>query len=343
MGLARPLAAPSVLFLTANTEDYLSDALFHGLRMLLGERVVDFPKKEISYRAYPRLNEIYGHGFTLYGLLDDLPLDRTLVLDRARAGGYDLIVFADIWRYFGAFVELLPSLGLSRVAILDGADHPAPYPYAPALWRVRGWRNLPRAHTRGTYFKRELTPRTARYRYFMLVPASLANRFSFARALRPIAFSIPEEKIVDEPPPKTKQFPKHVVDSEVASRIDATGEYAFEHEDDYYDDLRASRFGITTRRAGWDCLRHYELAASGCVLCFRDLDRKPPRCAPHGLEAGRNCLNYRDADELFRKIDALTEEEYAGLQAAALDWARENTTRRRAQEFLQTLGFAVAA
>jgi hypothetical protein len=340
MGIARRLDPPSVLFLTSNTEDYLSDSLFHGLRTILGDRVLDFPKNEISYRSYPRLREIYGHGFTLYGLLDDLPLDRTLVMDRARQGGFDLIVFADIWRYFGAFVELLPSLGQSRVAFLDGADHSAPYPYSPAFWRVPQWWTLPRAHTRGTYFKRELTDRTAQRRYFMAVPGRLAQGLPFARSLRPIAFSIPEEKIVDAPPPKSRQFPTHIVDREVAARTGAVSTYAFERESDYYDDLRASRFGITTRRAGWDCLRHYELAASGCVLCFRDLNRKPPRSAPHGLVPRRNCLSYSDADGLFRTLDGITDDEYAALQQGALEWARANSTRRRAEAFLETMGFS---
>ena len=330
---------PTVLFLTSNTEDYLSNSLFHGLRTLLGERVVDFPKSEISYRTYPRLGRIYGRGFTLYGLLEDLPIDRTLVLDKARQGAFDLIVFGDIWRYFGTFVELLPTLGGSRVAFLDGADYPAPYPYVSTFWRVPQWWTLPRAHKRGVYFKRELTDETAQRRYFMLVPSRLAARLPFARSLRPIAFSIPEEKIVPHPPGKTKLFNAHVVDAEVAERIGATDSYAFECESEYYADLQASRFGVTTKRTGWDALRHYELAANGCVPCFRQLERKPPLCAPHGLAAGSNCLSYEDADDLLRQVDGVDEDRYAELQSGALAWARANSTRARAREFLRELKF----
>ena len=102
----------------------------------------------------------------------------------------------------------------------------------------------------------------------------------------------------------------------------------FEREADYYGDLQTSRFGITTKRAGWDCLRHYEIAANGCVPCFRHLDRKPPRCAPHGLEPGVNCLSYRDADDLMRQVDALATSEYDAAATGALAWARANSTRR---------------
>jgi hypothetical protein len=330
---------PSVLFLTSNTEDYLSNSLFHGLRTVLGERVVDYPKSEISYRTYPHLDRIYGRGFTLYGLLEDIPIDRTLVVDRARKGGFDLVVFGDIWRYFGSFVELLPALDSARVAFLDGADYPAPYPYGSSFWRVPQWWTLPRAHKRGTYFKRELTPETAQRRYFMLLPTRLAERLPFARALRPIAFSIPEEKVVNEARPKTKRFNAHVVDEEVAGRVGATSSYPFADEDEYYGDLQASSFGITTKRTGWDALRHYEIAANGSVPCFRGLERKPPRCAPHGLEAGRNCVSYRDADDLIRQVAEIGDERYAQLQAGALAWACANSTRCRAEEFLREMGF----
>jgi hypothetical protein len=334
------MTGPTVLFFTSNTEDYLSNSLFHGLRTVLGERVVDFPKSEISYRTYPHLDRIYGCGFTLYGLLDDLPIDRTLVMDRARKGEFDLIIFGDIWRYFGPFVELLPALSRSKVAFLDGADYPAPYPYGSSFWRIPQWWTLPRAHRRGVYFKRELTDETAQRRYFMLAPRRLVGRLPFASALRPISFSIPEEKIVAEPLPKTKQFNAHVVDTEVAQRIGASTSYAFRDEQEYYADLQASRFGITTKRTGWDALRHYEIAANGCVPCFRRLELKPPRCAPHGLEAGRNCLSYWDVDDLIRQVEAVDEERYADLQRGALAWARANTTERRAMGFLRELGFA---
>jgi hypothetical protein len=302
--------------------------------------VVDFPKRDASYRTYPHPERLYGRGFTLYGLLDDIDVDRRLVMDRARQGAYDLIVFGDIWRYFGSYVELLPSLDNTRLAFLDGADYPPPYPYGSAFWRVPQWWTLPRAHKRGTYFKRELTTATVQRRYFLPVPSRLAERLPFAKAIRPIAFSIPEEKIVDAPPPKTKPFGAHIVDPEVAGRVGAATSHVFERESDYYGDLQASRFGITTKRAGWDCLRHYEIAANGCVPCFRDLERKPPRCAPHGLEPGINCLSYGTVDDLMRQIESLGEEQYNALQGGALAWARANSTRRRAAAFLEEMGFA---
>jgi hypothetical protein len=84
-------------------------------------------------------------------------------------------------------------------------------------------------------------------------------------------------------------------------------------------------------------MRHYEQAAAGCVPCFRDLARKPETCAPHGLDA-TNCVPYDDPRELLRRIERMGDDEYESLRAGALAWARRNTTRVRATEFLGALG-----
>jgi len=94
-----------------------------------------------------------------------------------------------------------------------------------------------------------------------------------------------------------------------------------------------SKFGITTKRGGWDCLRHYELAANGCVLCFRDLDAKPELCAPHGLSPA-NCINYQSVNELTAKLNALTDADYARLQKNTYQWIYQNTTKTHAQDFI---------
>jgi hypothetical protein len=123
----------------------------------------------------------------------------------------------------------------------------------------------------------------------------------------------------------------------VAERVGAQATYAFEDAAAYHADLRASRFGVTTKKAGWDALRHYEIAAAGAVPCFRDLDRKPARCAPHGLDRS-NCIVYRDAGDLLAQASALDAAAYAQLQNGALAWARASTTEARARAFLEACG-----
>ena len=331
----------SVLFLHANAEDYLADSLLHGLRSVLGADVVDVPRRDSLY-AVSDQSRVYGRGFTLYGSLPEIDVWRGWAIDRALRGEFDVVVFADIWRYWGPWAQMRSRLfelkrrGVTLVA-LDGADSEVMYPHGPQYWYgARPW-PPPRAHGRIEFFKRELTPLTARLRYYGLLPASLAER-RLARHVKPIAFSIPEEKLAGGDEPKTKLLATHVVDPEVQAIVPGTAtSYAFDAEADYVADLRASRFGITTKRQGWDCMRHYEQAAAGCVPCFRDLERKPASCAPHGLDA-TNCVPYSEPAALLRRIEAMGDDEYASLRAGALDWARRNTTRVRATEFMTAIG-----
>ena len=330
---------PRVLLVTTDSSDYLADTMVHGLRLLLGDRLVETPRRDPLYRDFPEdwRGSQYGRGFTLYsGSLDPIEIDRSGTRERLAAGEFDLLVIGDIWRCYGTFAELLPLAGDTPIAVLDGVDSEAPVPYEPRWWRRPGLWFLPRPHRHAGYFKRELTPRTTWFRSYLLNP--IARRPP--RSMRPISFGIPEHLVASEVPAKRKDFPAHVVDAEVAARVGAAGSYAFADEDAYYADLRATRFGITTKRGGWDCMRHYEVAASGCVLCFRDLSAKPATCAPHGLDAS-NTLEYADADDLLARIEALSAPDERELQDAALGWARRNTTRAVASRFLGELGYSV--
>jgi len=328
---------PRVLFWASDSCDYLSDTLVHGLSLILGDRLVETPRRDPLYSDFPDewRAEQYGRGFTLYsGSLEPIPVDRSGSRERLAAGEFDLLVVGDIWRSYGAFADLLVLAGDTPVAVVDGSDSEAPVPYAPAWWRRPGTWFLPRPHRHATYFKRELSPRTRWFRSYLTNPISRRPPSS----MRPISFGIPEHFVLDEIPVKTKDFPAHVVDPEVAAAVGAASSYAFDDEDAYYEDLRASRFGVTTKREGWDCMRHYELAASGCVLCFRDLGSKPSASAPHGLD-GSNAVSYTDSSDLLAKLDDLTEDDTSELQRAALRWAREHTTRAVASRFLTSLGF----
>jgi hypothetical protein len=222
------------------------------------------------------------------------------------------------------------------MAVLDGHDAPRPYPYSWRWWRRRYWWLIPRAHTRAAYFKRELTPVTRWYASYLLLPPRLGRTLG----IRPIAFSIPAEKVLSTPTAKDKDFPAHVVDPELARRLHADAAHIFTDERDYYADLQRSRFGVTTKRAGWEAMRHYEIAANGAVPCFRGLEGKPALCAPFGLDES-NCLPYRDADDLLAKVDGLSDASYTELQAGAMAWARANTTVVRAQSLLAACGVAL--
>jgi hypothetical protein len=268
-----------------------------------------------------------------------VPIERLRIVERARAGEFDLVVVGDVWRSWGLWAQLLTHAPTARIAVLDGADWATLFPYSRRLLASPA-RAIPRPHVRASYFKREWTPRTAASRFLHALPPSVAARVWRPPRLHPISFAIPAERLARDAPGKDRLFATQVVDPEVAAGLGRTGTgYAFTEEDAYYDDLRRSRFGITMKRAGWDCLRHYELAASGCIPCFRELDRKPATCAPHGLVPGGNCLAYDSWAGLIHQVESLSTEQEAHLRQGTLAWAAKNTTVERARQLLRVLGY----
>ena len=76
--------------------------------------------------------------------------------------------------------------------------------------------------------------------------------------LYPIFIGIPASEFVDCAPRKYRAFQGGVKEP-------GAGRYAFEpHEEaEYKRAYREAYFGVTKKKAGWDCMRHYEIAASG--------------------------------------------------------------------------------
>jgi hypothetical protein len=331
-----------VLLITPGHDDFLIDGLLHGLRELLGDDAVELPRSDHLYKGYPaaRRKRLHGLGFVFGEVLaPDTTVDRDRALYRAVDGEYDLVIFGDIWRCFGQWVQWMPKLRKAGVplAVIDSSDRIEPYPFAGEWWRTRVWWTLPRIRRRATYFKRETSRWTGWFRSYLLLPPPLAPRI---RA-KPVSFGIPSALITTKAPKKTKDFPAHIVDPEVAERVGAKTAYAFDSAAKYRADLEASRFGITTKKAGWDALRHYEIAAAGAVPCFRDLGSKPSGAAPHGLIDGENCIAYTDADELLARIADLSPADYERLRAGALEWVARNTTVALAQHVLRESGIGV--
>ena len=327
-----------ILYFTSSEADYLSDSLLLGLRKLYGADCVDYPRADFLYAdCLPIVSSrIRGHGFTLYtGILEEINVDRSQLFYKMESGFYDLIVFSDAWKLFGYFLTWRMYLNPSNTVFLDGQDTPQVYSYAGRWWRYPYCWTLPRAEKGFLYFKREWTPDSQFNLWHRFIPQAWRRFLTPYSGLRTTAFSIPDEKILTNPPVKSKEFAKHVVDPEVAAALpESSIRYAFTDEREYYEDLQNSRYAITTKRAGWDCLRHYEIAANGCVPCFRNLQDKPKTCAPHGLVDGVNCVDYNGYEDLMLKLGKINESLYQTIVSNALAWARENSCRRAAERLV---------
>lgn len=80
----------------------------------------------------------------------------------------------------------------------------------------------------------------------------------------PIQFSISETKIVDAIPEKTRDF-AYIIPGQFWS-------YIYSEEDEYYKGYQNSFFAYTWKKGGWDCMRHYEILANGCIPYFIGLE-----------------------------------------------------------------------
>lgn len=83
----------------------------------------------------------------------------------------------------------------------------------------------------------------------------------------PIQFSIPANKVVQTIPAKNRDF-AFIIPGQLST-------YIYHDEATYYNDYQRSYFAVTTKKAGWDCLRHYEILANGCIPYFLNLDECP--------------------------------------------------------------------
>jgi len=164
---------------------------------------------------------------------------------------------------------------------------------------------------RGIYFKRELG--------------------SAIPGVRPIQFAIPEERIGIVPRQKLK----------IQAFVDPRDTRTYIHQDEasYYADYAQSLFGVTMRKAGWDCLRHYEIMANGCVPWFLDLESCPSTTMPFlpklELLQAKKLLDSRGL-AFFETREGL--ETWLTLQQRVESVARQRcTTRAMARYFLETI------
>lgn len=86
--------------------------------------------------------------------------------------------------------------------------------------------------------------------------------------LHPITFAIPSDYIVPAVPHKTKSFGK-VIPGNKSTYFTLT------EESSYFDDMKHSLYAPTYKKGGWDCLRHLEILASGCLPLFTDIEHCP--------------------------------------------------------------------
>ena len=111
------------------------------------------------------------------------------------------------------------------------------------------------------------------------------------RRIYPISFCIPESVILDATPTKQQDAGTGI------SR--GTRKYRFGpgEQQAYYEDYQSSFLGLTYRKGGWDCMRHLEIMANGCLPFFPGIDDCPRYTMAHYPKAmlAEHYRNYANA------------------------------------------------
>jgi hypothetical protein len=138
----------------------------------------------------------------------------------------------------------------------------------------------------------EVSPLSAKHPYFKR--ELIDNKFI------PIHFAIPESKIAKFNLDKTQEY---------GSITPGQGGYKFDIEQEYYNDYNKSYYGVTMKKAGWDCMRHYEILANNCMPYFTDLENCPlltlTNLPKELLLIGRKIAEDWDEQEYFNILDEL--------------------------------------
>jgi len=150
--------------------------------------------------------------------------------------------------------------------------------------------------------------------------------------LHPISFSIPDTKLCKGFPIKTK-FMSDLIPGDAST-------YIYDTEEDYYKEYQHSYFAITKKKAGWDCMRHYEILANRCIPYFIDIQHCPENTMallPKNLfiDAIKLHDNYKN-----KQLDESFIEQYRTLQEKFTEYTKNTlTTDKMATYVLNTSNF----
>lgn len=150
----------------------------------------------------------------------------------------------------------------------------------------------------------------------------------------PINFSIPECKIVQEIPPKELDFAPLIPG--------AMHTYIYDEEEAYYKDYQRSYYAVTCKKAGWDCMRHYEILANGCIPYFTDLDK----CDENTMyflprELIREAMNLEGVSYLHIDHTKFDKVKYEEILTKLLEHTRKHlTTKAMASYILEKINYS---
>jgi hypothetical protein len=146
----------------------------------------------------------------------------------------------------------------------------------------------------------------------------------------PISFAIPETCII----PEINYQKQHAFSFIIP---DGKRNYTYEKESDYYQHYRDCYYAITSFKGGWDCLRHYEQLAAGCIPYFINLDKCPPNTL-HNFpkELIKEAMNLPGVSENTIDFGKFPKDRYYEILKKLMLYTKEHlTTKSLAQYVLE--------
>jgi hypothetical protein len=136
--------------------------------------------------------------------------------------------------------------------------------------------------------------------------------------LLPITFGIPTCKISIPNKNKTQEY---------ATCIPGQPEtYLFKEEKSYYDDYQKSYYGVTMKKAGWDCMRHYEIMGNYCMPYFIGLEDCP-----------KNTLSNLPKELLLEGrelVKNFEDQKYFNILNELFDYTKNNLTTKQLAQYV---------
>jgi len=249
----------NILFLSpGQTPDYQCDMLFFGLNELSEATV--YTNVDLWYmfkgNDEKRIFSLYGKGFSLYNRLNAKKNieDPAIILERIKTKFYDKIIYGSIKRCSLFLNEVLHAYSRDQIAFIDGEDSDFSLlsnlkNYKQITSIYKDYRKAIDLSKKGIYFKRELRDCDRKYFY-------------------PISFAIPEINIIKDPLKQRAREQAFIIPGDIDT-------YIYDQESDYYEGYAISKYALTIKKGGWDCLRHYEILANGCIPYFTNIEKCP--------------------------------------------------------------------
>lgn len=304
-----------ILLLGEPMAEYLSNMVLHGLYFMPDVEVTNYPKSVMMYEdtfETVNKNNIYGKGFTIFGTLPTYhgPYEEHDIYEKVKNNYFDYVIMSYVsarnknWYVSESnplVKEAVKYYDKKQIILLDGHDEPN--------WFVD------EAFEYATYFKRELYGNHSK------------------EIMYPIGFAFPEEKIQTSLPKirtQAKMKPKPL------GKIGRDYKYPYKNEQAYYDGYRESLFGLTYKKAGWDCLRHYEIMACRCLPFFTDIDQCPPEvCKTLPKDLIKEAVKMRGLyDDINYYHTDQGNKEYHDLESKIFEHFKKHCTTRTLAEYV---------